>query len=63
MGRTVKQPKKFIVSCRVDDEEMRLLVERARSSHTSISELLRRSLELCEEHPALEKRHASATYA
>ena len=63
MGRSVKHPKKFIVSCRVDDEEMRLLVERARSERTNISEMLRRSLELGEESPAREQRHANATYA
>jgi hypothetical protein len=63
MGRSVKHPKKFIVSCRVDDEEMRLLVERARSERTNISELLRRSLELCEEPSAPERLRANATYA
>jgi len=62
MGRSVKHPKKFIVSCRVDDEEMRLLVERARTERTNISEMLRRSLELCEESPAREQRRANATY-
>jgi|GEM_PF-1535508 len=60
MGRAVKHPKKFIVSCRVDDEEMRLLVERARSERTNISEMLRRSLELCEESPAMEQRRVNA---
>lgn len=60
MGRSVKNPKKFIVSCRVDDEEMRLLVERARSERTNISEMLRRSLELCEESPVREQRRVNA---
>jgi hypothetical protein len=60
MGRSVKHPKKFIVSCRVDDEEMRLLVERARSERTNISEMLRRSLELCEESHVREQRRVNA---
>jgi len=46
MGKTVKNPKRFIVSCRVDDKEMVLLQERAQACGSSISELLRDSLNI-----------------
>ncbi len=44
MGRSVGKPKKFIVSCRIDDQEMELLKRVAEQSGTNISSLLRRSL-------------------
>ncbi len=46
MGKTVKNPKRFIISCRVNDEEMRLLQQRAKEAGTNISNLLRASLEI-----------------
>lgn len=46
MGKAVKNPKRFIISCRVDDKEMVLLQERAKACGTSISNLLRESLDI-----------------
>jgi len=48
MGKSVKDPKRFIISCRVSDEEMQVLQDRARETGTNISNLLRRSLEIGE---------------
>ena len=44
MGRRACNAKKFIVSCRVNNEEMDLLQNIAKESGTSISDLLRKSL-------------------
>lgn len=44
MGKTVKNPKKFIVSCRVNDSEMEALSKLAQEAGTNISELLRQSI-------------------
>lgn len=44
MGRRTVNAKKFIVSCRVSNEEMDLLQSIAKESDSSISELLRKSL-------------------
>jgi hypothetical protein len=44
MGKTVKHPKRFIVSCRIDDREMRTLQELSRRSGVRISDLLRQTL-------------------
>ncbi len=44
MGKSVENPKKFIVSCRINDREMELLKKLAKQSGTNISHLLRRSL-------------------
>ena len=44
MGRRAYNAKRFIVSCRVNNEEMDLLQNIAKESGTSISELLRKSL-------------------
>lgn len=44
MGRRAINAKKFIVSCRVNNEEMDLLQSIAKESDSSISDLLRRSL-------------------
>ena len=44
MGRRAANAKKFIVSCRVNNEEMDLLQSIAKESDSSISELLRKSL-------------------
>lgn len=46
MARTSQNPKKFIVSCRVNDEEMENLRELAEESGLSITMLLRKSLDL-----------------
>jgi hypothetical protein len=48
MGKSVENPKKYIVSCRVDDQELQTLQDLARSAGTNISNLLRRSLDLLE---------------
>jgi hypothetical protein len=48
MGKSVENPKKYIISCRVDDQELQTLQELARSAGTNISNLLRRSLDLLE---------------
>ena len=46
MGRSNPNPKKFIISCRVNAREMRALQERAEAAGLSITTLLRQSLEL-----------------
>ncbi|MEJ2698279.1 MAG: hydrogen-dependent growth transcriptional repressor [Desulfuromonadales bacterium] len=48
MGRTSTNPKKFIISCRVNHREMEALQKRAEDSGLSITMLLRKSLELTE---------------
>ena len=48
MGKSVKSPKKHIVSCRVNEGEMETLQHLTEESGISISELLRQSLlQLC----------------
>lgn len=44
MGKTVENPKKYIISCRVNDEEMQVLQDLSKEYGTSISTLLRQSL-------------------
>ena len=44
MGRRAANAKKFIVSCRVNTEEMDFLQRVANKSGSSISDLLRKSL-------------------
>jgi hypothetical protein len=56
MGKAVQRPKKHIISCRVDDWELRTLRRLAKSSNTNISNLLRRSLDMLEEASAGERR-------
>ena len=46
MARVNENPKKFIISCRVNHREMRELQERAQESGLSITALLRESLDL-----------------
>jgi len=48
MGKSVKNPKRFIISCRVNDQEMQILQERAKEAGTNISNLLRDSLDIPE---------------
>ena len=55
MGKSVKNPKHFIISCRVDDNQLVILQERAKACGTNISNLLRDCLEI--EHPEL-RQHA-----
>jgi hypothetical protein len=49
MGKSVDSPKKYIISCRVDDTEMEALQRLADGAGTNISGLLRNSLPLLEE--------------
>ncbi len=50
MGKSVKNPKKHIVSCRVNEGEMETLQHLTEESGISISELLRQSLlQLCDQ--------------
>lgn len=46
MARVTDNPKKFIISCRVSDREMRLLQEAAKRQALSITDLVRQSLNL-----------------
>ncbi len=46
MARSVKTPKKYIVSCRINDDEMEILKRLAARDNTNISDLLRLSLDL-----------------
>lgn len=48
MAKPVENPKKFIISCRVDDHEMRILQKRANNAGLSITRLLRDCLNLAE---------------
>jgi len=52
MRRPIENPKKFIVSCRLHEEEMAALQELAKKSGCSISTLLRNSLGLLDEQDA-----------
>jgi len=49
MGKSVDNPKKFIISCRVDNDELQTLQEKAKAAGTNISALLRLSLDLLEQ--------------
>lgn len=53
MGRKAENAKKFIVSCRVNNEEMDQLQSLAREQGTSISDLLRKSLIMLQGNPQL----------
>ena len=44
MGKPVRFPKRYIVSCRVDSDELLTLKRLARETGTNISDLLRNSL-------------------
>ena len=44
MGRAVSQPKKYIVSCRINGSEMETLNKIAQEAGTNISDLLRQSI-------------------
>lgn len=48
MARSATNPKKFIISCRVNHREMEALQKRAEECGLSITMLLRKSLELVE---------------
>ena len=48
MARVSANPKKFIISCRINHQEMESLQERAEACGMSITMLLRKSLELQE---------------
>lgn len=48
MARVSANPKKFIISCRINHDEMEALQERAEACGVSITDLLRKSLELSE---------------
>lgn len=58
MGKSVMNPKKYIVSCRINDDEMETLQELAKKSNTSISTLLRYSLNLLESQMGLSTSNA-----
>jgi hypothetical protein len=51
MGRISTNSKKFVISCRVDHREMRLLREIAREQAISITALVRQSLNLPDDFP------------
>lgn len=46
MAKSVPDPKKFVISCRVNDRELQILQNLANQSGSSISALLRNSLVL-----------------
>ncbi len=48
MARVSENPKKFIISCRVDNDEMHVLQHRAEKAGLSITQLLRTCLDLPE---------------
>ena len=49
MGKPVENPKRYIISCRINDDEMQVLQDLARRADTSISTLLRHSLDLLQQ--------------
>lgn len=51
MAKVTRNPKKFIISCRLDDREMQMLQEIAKKQEVSITTLLRQSLNLPERSP------------
>ncbi len=59
MGKSVENPKRHIISCRVSDQEMETLLELARESGTSLSTLLRHSLNLLEQDNSVMSRPAA----
>ncbi|MGE4544618.1 MAG: ribbon-helix-helix protein, CopG family [Pedobacter sp.] len=44
MGKSVENPKKNIISCRVNDREMEALQDLAKKAGTNISDLVRQSI-------------------
>lgn len=60
MGKTVENPKKFIISCRVDDKEMEVLQTMAEKAGVNISTLLRRSLDVLQDDLGLDAYRLSA---
>jgi hypothetical protein len=48
MARVSSKPKKFIISCRINHQEMESLQERAEACGMGITMMLRKSLELQE---------------
>jgi hypothetical protein len=44
MGKSVQNPKKNIISCRVNDREMQALQDLAKKAGTNISDLVRQSI-------------------
>jgi hypothetical protein len=48
MARVSDNPKRFIISCRINHQEMESLQERAEACGMSITMMLRKSLELQE---------------
>lgn len=44
MGKSVENPKKNIISCRVNDREMQALQDLAKKAGTNISDLVRQSI-------------------
>ena len=58
MGKSVQNPKKHIISCRVNEVEMEVLQHMTEEFGTSISELLRQSVfQLCDQQ---EETHRAA---
>ena len=51
MGKRAENAKKFIISCRVNNQEMDQLQSLAKESGDSISDLLRKSLILLQSNP------------
>lgn len=49
MGKRAENAKKFIISCRVNNQEMDQLQNLAKESGNSISDLLRKSLNLLQD--------------
>lgn len=49
MGKQVRSPKRNIISCRVNDQEMQTLQEVARRAGINISDLLRHTLNMLEQ--------------
>lgn len=58
MGKSVRNPKKHIISCRVNEVEMEVLQHMAEEFDSSISELLRQCLfQMCDQQQ--ESQHAA----
>lgn len=56
MARSTQDPKKFIISCRINTQEMENLRELADESGMSITMLLRKSIDLMTQNPDIVHR-------
>ncbi len=49
MGKSVANPKRFIISCRVNDQELQTLQDLARQKGANLSDLLRQTINMLDQ--------------